>query len=56
MQIVIDSFHENDIELIILGCTELPIAFRQLKLEAVTIDPTLILAIAAIEFAGAGII
>lgn len=56
IEAVIESFHQNDIELIILGCTELPIAFKRLKLDVVTIDPTLILAIAAIEFAGAGII
>ena len=37
----------------ILGCTELPIAFRLYGLPGRTIDPTLVLARAAVEACGA---
>lgn len=56
VQEVLTAFHKEGIDLIVLACTELPIVFRQLKLEIVTIGPTLILAMAAVEFAGARII
>lgn len=53
---VIESLKASGAEAMILGCTELPIAFEKIKSDIPTIDPTLILAIAAIQFAGAGII
>ena len=40
-------------QVLILGCTELPIAFAQLNIAAPLADPTEILARAAIRFAGA---
>jgi aspartate racemase len=39
-------------EVLILGCTELPIAFAQLQLPFPTVDPTEILARAAVRFVG----
>lgn len=39
-------------EKIILGCTELPIAFKMARLEEATINPTKILALAALDFVG----
>ena len=44
---------EQGAEAFILGCTELPIAFEQYHLPGKTIDPTLVLARAAIQFCGA---
>ena len=40
-------------EAFILGCTELPIAFSQFPLEGRTVDPTLVLARAAVKACGA---
>ena len=40
-------------EAFILGCTELPIAFSQFNLPGRAIDPTLVLARAAITVCGA---
>lgn len=37
---------------LILGCTELPIAFNQLNFQFPTVDPTAVLARAAVRFAG----
>ena len=39
-------------QVLILGCTELPIAFAQLQLPFPTVDPTEILARAAVRFVG----
>lgn len=39
-------------EMMILGCTELPIVFDQLKLSVPTVDPTDVLATTAIRLAG----
>lgn len=47
------SLQERGAEVLILGCTELPIAFEQLKIAAPQADPTRILARAAVRFAGA---
>lgn len=44
---------ERGAEMLILGCTELPIAFEQMKIAAPLADPTKILAQAAVRFAGA---
>ena len=43
---------EGGAELIVLGCTELPIAFEWYGIDVPHIDPTSVLAKAAIEFAG----
>lgn len=53
MKQVVNSLLEQGAETIILACTELPIAFRIMELDCSTIDPTLILAGAAIHYAGA---
>ena len=39
-------------EVLILGCTELPIAFAQLGLDVPTIDPTEVLACASLRHIG----
>ncbi len=44
---------EAGAEVVVLGCTELPIAFRRLNINNGIIDPTLVLAMAAVEYAGA---
>jgi aspartate racemase len=43
---------EKGAERMILGCTELPIAFAQWETQIPTVDPTDILALAAIRFTG----
>ncbi len=48
----IDSFVEKGAESVILGCTELPLAAEQYGLKGNFTDPTLILARAAVEYAG----
>lgn len=50
---VIDELYEKGVEKLILACTELPIAFKNLGIKNNCIDPTLILANAAINYAGA---
>lgn len=40
-------------ESVILGCTELPIAFDEFGIDHPIIDPTMVLAIAAVDFSGA---
>lgn len=42
--------YNAQIDAVILGCTELPVLFKGLKTDMVTIDPTLVLAKAAIEY------
>lgn len=49
---VLDNLAEKGAEVLILGCTELPVAEKIYGLNYVTCDPTLELAKAAIEFAG----
>lgn len=39
-------------EVLVLGCTELPIAFAQLGVQTPTVDPTEVLARAAVRFVG----
>ena len=39
-------------QILILGCTELPIAFAQLDVQAPTVDPTDVLACAAVRYVG----
>lgn len=48
---VIEELYEAGAETLILGCTELPIAFERFKLKGNTIDPTKILARSAVKFA-----
>lgn len=47
------KLQEQGAEVLILGCTELPIAFAQLGVAVPTIDPTEVLACAALRFIGA---
>ncbi|MGL5693209.1 MAG: aspartate/glutamate racemase family protein, partial [Peptostreptococcaceae bacterium] len=46
---IVNEFISNDIEYIILGCTELPVAFDLMKIDGKYIDPTEILAKSAIK-------
>lgn len=50
---VTQHLRENGAETLILGCTELPIAFSDGAVDVPTIDPTLVLARAAVLAAGA---
>lgn len=47
----IESLIEQGAEYLVLGCTELPIAFEKFAIEANTIDPTMILAQVAVKAA-----
>jgi aspartate racemase len=49
---VLDYFSDLGIEKIILGCTELPVAFEKLKIEGKFLDPTKILAVSTIKLMG----
>lgn len=49
---VLDYFSNLGIDKIILGCTELPVAFERLKIEGEFLDPTKILAISTIRLMG----
>jgi aspartate racemase len=48
---VLDYFKDLGVDKIILGCTELPLAFKKLKLKGDFLDPTKILALSTIELA-----
>lgn len=48
---VVDSLIAQGAEYLVLGCTELPIAFEMFNIKADTIDPTMILAQAAVKMA-----
>lgn len=48
---VIEELYFSGAETLILGCTELPIAFERFSLKGHTIDPTKILAEKAVQFA-----
>ncbi|MEG2936291.1 MAG: amino acid racemase [Clostridium sp.] len=48
---VLEELYEGGAEALILGCTELPLAFEMFRLQGQTIDPTKILAERAVEFA-----
>lgn len=50
---VLDRLRARGAEKFVLGCTELPIAFRELGLREDCVDPTRILAFAAVRAAGA---
>lgn len=50
---ILDELKQKGAEKIILGCTELPIAFERLGANKDLVDPTLILAGSAVYFAGA---
>ena len=51
---VISEMKEKGAEVLILGCTELPIAFDIIRQKVIpTVDPTEVLARAAVRFAGA---
>lgn len=50
---ILDELKEKGAEKIILGCTELPIAFERLGENEDLVDPTLVLAYSAVSFAGA---
>ena len=51
---VISEMQEKGAEVLILGCTELPIAFNIIRQKALpSVDPTEVLARAAVRFAGA---
>ena len=49
---VLDAMLALGVEAFVLGCTELPIAFADYALPYPDVDPTAVLARAAIEFAG----
>ena len=44
---------DNGAETLILGCTELPVAFELYHFDKPNIDPTKVLAAAAVRFVGA---
>lgn len=49
---VLDNFKKENIDLFVLGCTELPIAFQMFDIEEKFIDPTTVLACSAIRYTG----
>jgi len=49
---VLDYFSNLGIDKIILGCTELPVAFERLKIEGEFLDPTKTLALSTIRLMG----
>lgn len=49
---VISQLKEMGSEILILGCTELPVAFEMYNIRENYVDPTKVLAISAIRFAG----
>ena len=49
---LIDRLMNDGAEALIIGCTELPIAFDAWKLPGKTLEPARILALRAIEYAG----
>lgn len=53
---VISWFKEQGVDVLILGCTELPVAFAMYDIRVNYLDPTRILACSAIRFAGAKVI
>ena len=48
----IEALKEQNAEIFILGCTELPIAFQVFNIKEKTVDPTAVLAESAIRFMG----
>ena len=49
---VVRTLRHQGAEYFILACTELPLAFDALRLPVTTVDPTMVLARAAIRFSG----
>lgn len=49
---ILSYFKLQNIDTVILGCTELPVAFQMMNIKGNFIDPTKILAQSAIEFVG----
>lgn len=49
---VLEGMLASGVEAFVLGCTELPIAFADYALPYPAVDPTAVLARAAIEFTG----
>ncbi len=49
---MVDRLKDRGVQALILGCTELPILFAKLDVALTVVDPTEILACAAIRFAG----
>lgn len=52
MELVVRSLRHRGAEYFVLACTELPLAFDALRLPVASLDPTLVLARAAIRFCG----
>lgn len=52
MLFVLDTMRAQGAQYFILACTELPLAFEALKLSFTAVDPTLVLARAAIRYCG----
>jgi len=53
LQAMAARLQEQGAQALILGCTELPIAFAGLQMPIPSVDPTDVLACAAVRFAGA---
>jgi aspartate racemase len=49
---VLDKLKKENVELFVLGCTELPIAFEMFNIKEKYIDPTTILACSVIKYTG----
>lgn len=47
-----DELFDAGAEVLVLGCTELPVAFQMFGIDRPYIDPTQILAAAAVRFVG----
>lgn len=51
----IEELFADGVQTLVLGCTELPVAFELFRVNRPNIDPTLVLAKAAVRFVGAGV-
>lgn len=49
---VLEDMKKKKVEIFVLGCTELPIAFQKFDIKEKYIDPTTVLACSAIRYAG----
>ncbi len=49
---ILDHFREKGVDKLILGCTELPLIFKGVPTDMTLVDPTELLAMAAIRYAG----
>lgn len=52
LRAALDALIKRGAEAFVLGCTELPVAFEDYHLDYPAVDPTLVLALAAVEAAG----